>query len=159
MDANIFLNQPEPSQVASANAMNESLEPDANDQQIMITLEDGSVAMLDPDSLAQLLSSQTSNVETQQKQEVVLEMDQFGQPLFGGSQNLNISYNDTAQSTYDESTTIMGGDLLAGTTIHLEDPSTVMVNMADIQPGQTVQTGEVLWEGFPDLTGDIVHFA
>ena len=77
---------------------------------IMITLEDGSTAMLDPESLVQLLSpvDETVPVET------------LPEP---------------------------------SPTVMVTDPGSVMVNMSEIQPSQGfLQTGEVLWEGFPDMS-------
>ncbi|GFS07187.1 PR domain zinc finger protein 14 [Elysia marginata] len=85
------------------------IEPPSNP--IMITLEDGSTAMLDAESLAQLLSP-------------VVE------------ENIPVAPESEPGLT----------------TVTVPDPGSVMVNMAEIQPGQGVlQTGEVLWEGFPDL--------
>ena len=94
--------------MASGDADSLFMKPPSNP--IMITLEDGSTAMLDPESLAQLLSP--------------IDQSMAAEPM------------------------------LEPSTSELEsDPGHVMVNMSEIQPGQgMLQAGEVLWEGFPDIS-------
>ncbi|GFN90386.1 PR domain Zinc finger protein 14 [Plakobranchus ocellatus] len=89
------------------------LQPPTNP--IMITLEDGSTAMLDPESLAQLLSP-------------------------------------------SDSVPLSSATVSTAPSVEVSEPGSITVNMADIQPGQEIHTGEILWEGFPNLSDNTGHY-